>query len=53
MNNKDFKIYREGHLEGYNFGLKDMANFERRFRLEEYKNSVYLEKTSKQTGGNK
>lgn len=23
MNNKDFKIYREGHLEGYGLGLKD------------------------------
>ena len=43
MNNKDFKIYKEGHLEGYNFGLKDMANFERRFRLEEYKNrTIFL-----------
>lgn len=23
MKNSDFKIYREGHLEGYELGLKD------------------------------
>lgn len=38
MKSKDFEIYREGHLEGYEIGLKDMANYEKRFKLEEYKN---------------
>jgi len=43
MKNKDFKIYKEGHLEGYKIGLRDMANYERRFKLEEYKNrTIFL-----------
>jgi len=25
MKSKDFKIYREGHLEGYEIGLRDGA----------------------------
>lgn len=35
MKSKDFEIYKEGHLEGYKIGLRDMANYERRFKLEE------------------
>ena len=43
MDNKEFKIYKEGHLGGYEIGLRDMANYERRFKLEEYKNrTIFL-----------
>jgi len=32
MNKEDFKIYREGHLEGYEIGLRDSAYVEKRLR---------------------
>jgi len=30
MNNKDFKIYREGYFEGYKRGLDDMWDYVRK-----------------------
>jgi hypothetical protein len=30
MNNKDFKSYRLGYMEGYSLGLKDSENIERK-----------------------
>ena len=33
MNNKDFKIYREGHLEGYEIGLRDGAYIEKKLNI--------------------
>jgi len=33
MKNKDFKIYREGHLEGYEIGLRDGAYIEKTLKI--------------------
>ena len=33
MNNKDFKIYKEGHLEGYEIGLRDGAYVKKALKI--------------------
>jgi hypothetical protein len=33
MKSKDFKIYREGHLEGYEIGLRDGAYIEKILKI--------------------
>lgn len=42
MDNKTFRIYKKSHLEGYEFGLKDITNLEARMKLEEYKNRLII-----------
>ena len=32
MNKKDFQIYREGHLEGYEIGLRDGIYIEKKLK---------------------